>query len=204
MTVNKFLDTFWRYYLILERKFEITTQFVEVCEDNYSTYSLEFVNQIQTICSEIDVIMKSMCGFNPEDRKSITDYALKLLKDIPDLVKWEVTVRNISFKPFEGWDQANASKSLKWWDAYQHVKHGRDGTIQFASLQNTLISLMALYLLERIYYKRCADLEEKPDVFEKDSSLFSINAWESQYISVGNGMVLKVHKGALDLDGGTP
>ena len=194
MKADEFLDTFWRYYLVLESKFEIATQYVEVCTNNYSTYSLEFVNQIQTICSEVDVIMKSMCGFASKDRKCITDYAKILLNDIPDLVNREVTIRNISIKPFARWNEKNASKSLKWWNAYQKIKHGRDGTFHFASLENTLKSIKALYLLERIYFKRCADEENKPDVFSRDSSLFSTNVKECNYISIGNGMFFNIGK----------
>ena len=74
MTVEIFLDKFWRYYLILEERFENATRYVELNTDNYAVYSIEFVNQIQTISSEIDVIMKSMSGFRANDRKNITDY----------------------------------------------------------------------------------------------------------------------------------
>lgn len=85
MTVNDYLDKFWRYYLILEERFENSIRYVELNTDNFSTYSIDFVNQIQMIGSEIDVIMKSMSGFNATDRKSIADYATAILANYPAL-----------------------------------------------------------------------------------------------------------------------
>ena len=53
-------------------------------------------------------------------------------------------VRDISQKPFVGWNMVNAASSLPWWVAYNNVKHGRDGNFREASLENVLNALMAL------------------------------------------------------------
>lgn len=180
MTVNNFLDKFWRYYLILEERFEDSLRYVELNADNFSTYSIDFVNQMQMIGSEVDVLMKSMSGFNATDRKCISDYAVVILTVYPDIVNWEVKARDISNKPFAGWNVSNAASSLSWWDAYNNVKHGRDGNFKEASLENTLNLLMALYLLEMLYFKNLADSESKPDVIMDGSRLFSIVGWKSR------------------------
>lgn len=192
MTVNIFVDKFWRYYLILEERFENSTRYVELNADNFSTYSIDFVNQIQMIGSEIDVIMKSMSGFNATDRKNIKDYATVILSDYPDIVNWEVKVREISYKPFEGWNIANAASSLSWWESYNNVKHGRDGNFKEASLKNALYALMGLYLLEMLYFKKLADEEDVPDVLDKESEMFSIVGWNSRCTSMAHVMFQSV------------
>lgn len=202
MTVDSFLDKFWRYYLILEERFENSIRYVELNADNFSTYSIDFVNQIQMIGSEIDVIMKSMSGFSSDDRKCITDYAKKILADYSDIVDREVKSRDILCKPFEGWSVENAASSLPWWDAYNHVKHGRDGNFKEANLKNTLYSLMALYLLEKLYYKKLADEEGVPDALKKESELFSISGWKSNSCYGSELLVNFTDDGAIDLDGG--
>lgn len=196
MTVNIFLDKFWRYYLILEERFENSIRYVELSVDNFLTYSIDFVNQIQMIGSEIDVIMKSMSGFCADDRKCIADYATKILADYSDIVNREVKVRDILCKPFEGWNTAYAASSLPWWEAYNHVKHGRDDNFKEASLENVLNALMALYLLEMLYFKKLADDENKPDVIRDSSKLFSIVGWQSKY-STMNKMIFKFENETL-------
>ena len=195
MTVEIFLDKFWRYYLILEERFENATRYVELNTDNYAVYSIEFVNQIQTISSEIDVIMKSMSGFSANDRKNITDYATVLLTNYPDIVNLEVKIRDITYKPFEGWNQANAADSLSWWSAYNDVKHGRDGNFKEANLQNVLHALMGLYLLEMLYFKKLSDKENVPDILNKPSELFSVVGWQGWTNLIGkvNGTTLELN-----------
>lgn len=204
MTVEKFLDNFWRYYLILEERFENSTRYVELCPENYSTYSIDFVNQLQAIGSEVDVIMKSMSGFLPMDRKSISDYAPKILSSYPDIGKWEIIVRNISCKPFDGWDVSHPADSLSWWKAYNSIKHGRDGNFKEANLKNVLSSLMGLYLLEKLYFKNVSEAEGQPDALLKDSELFSIVGWKSKYIPFSNMIATVTEDGCLDINGGGP
>lgn len=182
MTVDNFLNKFWKYYIILEERFEGTTRYVELTEDNYSTYSIDFVNQIQTIGSEIDVIMKSMCGLNSTDRSTITKYATIILNDYPDIVSFEVKARDISYKPFDGWNAERAADSLSWWSAYNNVKHGRNENFKDANLKNVLNALMALYLLEMLYFKKIADDNEAPDTLIDASKMFYIVGWETRYI----------------------
>ena len=179
MTVDIFLDNFWRYYLILEERFENSIRYVELNEDNLSTYSIDFVNQLQMIGSEIDVIMKSMSGFSSDDRKCISDYAPIILSDYSDIVNQEVKARDILRKPFKGWNTESTASSLPWWNAYNHVKHGRDGHFKEANLENTLCSLMALYMLEKMYFKKLADEGGLPDALKKESELFSISGWKT-------------------------
>lgn len=74
-TFNKFLKNYWRYYKELENELLSMSRYVEFVEDNFSTYSVEFLKLYQAVCSEIDVIGKKMASqvnpsFNPEDKQN--------------------------------------------------------------------------------------------------------------------------------------
>lgn len=72
---NSFLKYYWRYYRELEKEFLSTARYVEFVEDNFSTYSVEFLKLYQAVCSEIDVVGKMMASkanpaFNAESRNN--------------------------------------------------------------------------------------------------------------------------------------
>lgn len=173
---------------MLEQRFCETTRYVELTEDNYGTYSLEYVNELQSIGSEIDVLMKILCGFSQNERKSISDYCSKILEKYPDIIEREVNVETLddSVIPFKEWDKKEAAKSLDWWTAYNDIKHGRVLNIKSASLKNVLDSLAALYILEMYYLKEVARQNKELDIPNKDSEIFSLLGWETKYISSVN------------------
>lgn len=41
-----FMNKYWRYYLLLEKKFIDTLNYVELAEENFSTYSVEYAHQL--------------------------------------------------------------------------------------------------------------------------------------------------------------
>ena len=63
MTKNEFLKFSWKQYLALEADFMQTERYISFEEDNMSTYSQEYIKQLQTICGEIDVQCKEYCKF---------------------------------------------------------------------------------------------------------------------------------------------
>lgn len=188
MKRKDFIKDYWRYYLMLEQRFCETTRYVELTEDNYQTYSLEYVNELQSIGSEIDVLMKILCGFGQNERKNISDYCPKILEKYPDIIEREVNVETLDDPviPFKGWDKKEAAKSLDWWTAYNDIKHGRVLNIRNASLKNVLDSLAALYILEMYYLKEIAKQNEELDIPNKDSEIFSLLRWETKHISNAN------------------
>lgn len=71
----QFVYDYWSYYRELEDDFLATRKYVSFDSANYSTYSIEYLKLYQAVCSEIDVLGKSMAyavnhSFKPEDRKN--------------------------------------------------------------------------------------------------------------------------------------
>lgn len=185
------LNAYWRYYLLLEKRFVKATSFVELCDDNYSTYSIEFHNQIITIGSELDTFFKEFCGYNLNDYKSITDYADKLLNQnaYSNIVSEKIRIcneYNLNIMPFDGWNSSSAKQSLPFWQTYDNLKHGRKLNMKEANLENSVKILGALFLLEM---KSFYDMEDGfPDVPDVESELFKLD-WNFKWKSMNNAFM---------------
>lgn len=73
LDINTVVQSYWEYYQELERDFISTRKYVAFEEDNFSTYSVEYLKLYQAVCSEIDVLGKVMAGavnptFKPDDK----------------------------------------------------------------------------------------------------------------------------------------
>lgn len=182
MTRDEFEKICWRYYLVLENAFDDVLNYVELDERNYTTFSYEFIRQIQTIGAEIDSVFKVICGFGSGERKNSADYYPIILGNYPDIKTRSVSIRGLTITPFENWDSQSATKSLFWYKAYNDIKHGRAGGFESANLKNVLYALAGLFLLE-MYYFRTISGENEPDVPVKKSKIFSIVGWNPRWIS---------------------
>ncbi|MDE6597685.1 MAG: hypothetical protein K2K60_03495 [Clostridia bacterium] len=202
MSREDFLRDYWKYYMMLENKFMASLNFVMLSTENYGTYSLEFVNQLFTIGSELDVVMKMISGFSETERKNISDYAPIILSKFTELTNQEVKVQGLDcpIKPFANWNTA-APGDIKGWEAYNKVKHGRVANLKEAKLENVLNLLACIYVLERMYLKEIADETGDIDIPESNSALFELKNWTSRYLSAKD-LVLEEIGDAVVLNGG--
>ena len=193
MTCSDFMKNYWRYYLLLEKHFETIESYVEISEENFRTFSFEFASQLQNIGSELDAIMKEICGYAQTDRKDISNYCPTILQKYPALIEQKVGVRGMEIIPFENWDSNRASQSLVWWQAYNDIKHGRVQNYKEANLGNVLSALSGLYILERFYLKDISEAEKTIDIPDPDSKLFNAIGWDSKYIPFSNMIAAQVN-----------
>lgn len=56
----------WDYYLVLERELVNSFSFVELSNDNFSTYSVEFAKMLFRFVLNLIRFLKSMSNFDPE------------------------------------------------------------------------------------------------------------------------------------------
>lgn len=71
MNRQEFLNDYWGYYLMLEKKLINTFNYVELSTSNYSTFSNEYASLIQSIGAELDSFFKLYCSFNFNDKVKI-------------------------------------------------------------------------------------------------------------------------------------
>lgn len=186
---RKFSQRYWNYYLVLEKELKEIVEFVSLRKENLETSSNRITSLLLNVGAEFDFLCKQVCGFSPDSRKNIADYAKTLLKQNKDLQKTEITVLDseLSISPFKNWDKRHAS-DLFWWEAYTAVKHNRIDNATKGSLENLVNAMGALYYLEMYYIKKLADKEDNPEVIDvpiSRSEFFKIKGWVTRYMCIG-------------------
>lgn len=177
------MNKYWRYYLLLEKKFIDTLNYVELAEENFSTYSVEYAHQLLAIGSELDTFFKIYCGFDLCGRgKNIVDYTRHIMNECPQITTQGVGIDNteITLTPYEEWSQwsTQSGNLLSWWDSYNLVKHNRQENITKAAMENVVTSLAALHLIEMKYLQVITEETQEPDEPESSSELFILIDWK--------------------------
>lgn len=182
----------WKYYLMLEKRFVESIEFVELHKDNFRAFSNGYALQIQAIGAELDTVFKEFCGFPTTDRKTIADYAKHILTNVPDIKKQKINVReyDIEIQPFMNWDIDKPKQSLQWWEAFDDVKHNRYEQLKQAKLENVLNILGALYMIEMFFLKKITDGTDEFDVFDETSKLFTLKNWTSKAIPLSQAVAV--------------
>lgn len=197
----EFCRTFWDYYLILENDFLNTERYLYfdlgnnalyddmTCEKygNSLAYSVEYIKQYQTICSEVDVILEAICkelGVN--NAGNMRDYTEKILntEHWKDIVNQKVKMKDIILQPFKGWGPGREEK-IRWWQPYNGVKHHRNENFKEANLKNVINALAGLFVLENYFVKYIGDKTNDCDVPNDVSHLFEMIDWETRYEVLG-------------------
>ena len=147
-------DASWHYFLALEADFNNSIRFVDLSEENDSTFSIVFARQLVCISTEFETIAKQICSLidNSQSAGTISDYKKIILSKYPDIYQAPVYIDRYkrTIFPFSCWEKEG--ERLEWWDAYQHVKHHRQDNFSEATVKNTLYALGSLLVLELYMY----------------------------------------------------
>ena len=142
---------YWRYFLAIEADLVSTQRFVEIAEQNFPTYSIEFVRILLSACSEVDVVAKLLCEqINERPVRNIDEYRDVITHQFPKFSTMTVLVPRygLTLKPWQNWQEDNPS----WWREHQNVKHRRHEHFPKANLDNTLHAVAGLFSLELYLY----------------------------------------------------
>ena len=188
MTSTDFLNYYWHQYIMLEKEFLATEQYVKIDPANYKTFSDAYAKLLLQIGSEIDVAAKMLCQiidstFNGDKIDCYRD----ILSANTDFLSTEIAVlnRSIVLKPWERWITASTNKPNPfWWTAYNKVKHQRTDTVEidgisqdsfrFANLEYTMNALAGLYQVDMYAYYLLSNAESlKRNVPLPGSRLFN-------------------------------
>ena len=186
MTEQEFETTVWRFYLNLEKEFINTLNYVELSEDNYSTYSIEYEKLLLSIGSEVDILLKMLCKMvEGKNLQNIKEYA-QILCEYNNLTSTVIIcdINKQTYRPFEKWSE---NSSPTWWKDYNQIKHNRldNDNRKKGNLENVILGMSGLYLLNRFCFRNIkkSRLEIGPN---PRSEIFSVAGWDV-CINVGNG-----------------
>lgn len=206
MTRDEFCKCHWEYYLVLEKDFLEMERYVafdlgDNClysgnlvtdTGNSECFSNEFIKQYQAICSEVDVILKSICKeMNPNSTANdMEKYSDEVLNTWAAIVQQKVKMKDIELQPFLNWAMQPQYKSPDWWTPYNKVKHNRLANYKKANLKNTINALAGLYILEQYFVKYIGDRDNVEDVPNDISKLFEMVNYTTKHTVVGKDSYL--------------
>ena len=149
---------------------------------NSTTFSDEFIKQYQAICSEVDVILKSICtelGNTTADDMQY-GYTPTILQNWTNIISQKVKFKDVELQPFSNWKHSPDYKSPDWWTPYNKVKHKRVHNYRKANLKNVVNALAGLYILENYFVKYIGDRDNDMDVPNDISVVFEMIDFETR------------------------
>lgn len=150
--------TYWRYFLSLEEDFIKSTRYVELCEDNYNTYSIEYTRLLVSICAEIEIILKLLCNEEGGDASRFNINELReflYTKQYSKLHENNISILSHDIEDIKPWGEwSKPANNLEWWQVYNGIKHSTDVKFKYANLKNVFFALSALFIIELYLYDR--------------------------------------------------
>jgi len=138
----------WKYLLTLDSDLHKVSRFVEISEQNYKTYSIEFVRILLAAGSEIDVVAKLLCKLLDAGLicKNINDHRELITNRFPKFHSMSIDISDCGIK-LKPWGRWSSSQNPVWRKAYNDVKHKRDSHFSDANLENTLNAVAGLMVI---------------------------------------------------------
>jgi len=121
---------------------------------NGNAYGHEIRQLLILACTEVENLLKRVLVSNgypapPKGRWTTNDYVkvespLRLSFYSSELVRYP---EYPPIDPFHGWDPAQPTNSLDWYEVYNKVKHDRGGIFKLATFSHAITAVAAVHVL---------------------------------------------------------
>lgn len=196
---NAFYDSFWGYYINIEKRFIDTERYVSFGPRNGEAYSVEFNSLLQLTCSQLDTVFRHLVSCGNTGHRVDEDYSMGKYFDLitthyPDFPDRSIRsiILNTMLTPWDSWKSQPPKNSPVWWRAYISTKHGHKDmldadekeTYMLANQKNVILSLAGLYQAEMYLFRETvhSDGSSFPDVPGPGSELFQIEDWGNKWV----------------------
>ena len=170
-----------RYDSIESRMIE-TFRYVDCNPANYGVFSYEYASILRDVGSIFGSIMDTLVRKSDviprKNEYDIRDYRKWLINEIENIhfisVGLNYPIQNRILAPFYRINDEH--KKLKWWTAYNKIKHHRSTRYQRANLRNTLNAVAGLFVMLLYLYKEDAEagtLAPSPSLFRVADEFFA-------------------------------
>lgn len=150
---NDRISYIYSYHLI-EKDLKVLFDYINPCNCNRKTYSHRIYELLFRCCTEFEnnakvILTSNNYTKNPDAMNICNDYfkinkALRLDDYEARLRLWEDDP--LIIKPFEEWD-SNSYKPLKWYQAYNEVKHNRSRNFNKANFESLIYAAAGLLII---------------------------------------------------------
>jgi hypothetical protein len=129
-------------------------RYVEPATPNLVAYGHRFRELVILACTEVEACwrgaLKSNSPSGRSDRYTTADYVR--LHAPMRLGEWVVTLDDYpsvpKLAPFASWTVTHATQSLPWYDAYNAIKHDREGAFSRATLGTVVDAMAAVFVMQ--------------------------------------------------------
>lgn len=154
-------DIYVRAFLNIQKDIQELFRYIEPATANLGTYSYNIQQLLIRICVEIEanfkaILKDSLFTQKPEKNWNIIDYSRVNVSHHLSGYKVEYPVwdeEDYLFCPFAEWE-GNKSVSLKWYKAYNTIKHRKDALKDYATLGHLLEAFAGLFVLLTAQFNR--------------------------------------------------
>lgn len=135
----------------LTRQLDRICQTIHPTEQTFDTFGHDIRNLLILACTEVENHWRGVLIANHIVQKNYSTADYVKLRSAMRLDEYAVTFPSYPWlapiKPFEGWSNANPTKTLKWYDAYNGVKHNREKEFERATLQHAFEAVAACAIM---------------------------------------------------------
>jgi hypothetical protein len=136
----------------------LTTQLERICQtvhpapETSGTYGHDIRNLLILACTEVETHWRAILLANGQMKRRLTTNDYVALQAAMRLGDYAVAFPHFPWlapiSPFLGWgDTGKPTKGLDWYNAYNAVKHNREGNVREGTLENAMSAVSACVIL---------------------------------------------------------
>jgi hypothetical protein len=133
--------------IVLLRQLERICEVIHPAPSNLGAYGHEIRNLLVLACMEVESHWRAILIANGIAKPILTTREYVKLHAAMKLGGYGITFPRFpwiaTIKPFAGWDEKAPTESLKWFDAYNAVKHARENNFAEGTLERTMEAVAA-------------------------------------------------------------
>lgn len=155
----------------LTRQLDRICQTVQPTQETFSTFGHDIRNLLILACTEVESHWRGVLVANGVKVKGdrFTTYDYVELKDAMRLDEYAVDFPNYPWlapiQPFAGWSSTGGpTHTLKWYDAYNAVKHNREAKFERATLGHAFDAVTACAIMMAAQFGVSAGLGQRSEV----------------------------------------
>lgn len=152
-----YAQTYTRSIVAAESLFSEVKELFRVVEpeiENFSSYGHRIRELLILLCTEVEACWAGVLKANGMETQAKGRFTTKNYIHVCDpmrLTEWKVKLKDygsIDFQPFRYWNMLLPTFSLPWYDAYNKVKHDREGNFSLGTLHSVLQAAAALHVMQ--------------------------------------------------------
>lgn len=127
---------------------------IEPQSENFDCFGHRFRELLMLLCTEVEACWSGVLKANDMElnanERFITKNYIKTCTPLR-LTEWRVKLKDygdFDFQPFRYWNVMSPSSSLPWYEAYNKVKHDREGSFSLGTLGHVLQAAAALHIMQ--------------------------------------------------------